>query len=553
MASLLVTTPSFGQFQRSYGLPEMERAHSLTTLSEEHSRYLIAGFTSYPFFSGHDATLIKTNPLGGQVWTAIYGGVRPDYFNSVRQSAFTTTNPSSYIMAGATQSFGFGEEDAWLVGTNSDGTPVFSRVFGRRGTDIFYDVKNCIVSPTGQNGYVAVGTSDSYEVFGQRDVFVVKTNVVGSLIAATVIGVDGDQEGFWIEQTRDGGFILVGYSHNSECLSEPTLSPPKDIFVVKLRQDLSISWSRTLGLKESPVVSSFESVARAVKEAPNGEFYITGYTNAFGSNHTYDPFLLVLGRDGAFQTFNTYGTARENEYGFSLELGVDATGNVRTTTILGGNNSLDRQNMNAMMFQLDPALELNWAREYGRTRDDMGFELTSNGPDGFAFTGFTASLGAGQEDSYLVVTNPDGTTGTVCERRIELKRERHLPCIVKSAKQIFVEDSERIQPEFERLTFREDRCSDVTGGDPDIELGQKVDIMMLPNPTSASLAIRTTGQTNVVKVDVFDAKGQLFETPATKTDADNFQLDTSSLKKGIYIVQVHLNDGHTIQRKFIKE
>ena len=60
-------------------------------------------------------------------WSRTFGGSVSDYGRSVRQ-----TSDGGFIIAGLTLSYGVGEEDVYLVKTDSSGYKAWSRTFGGR-------------------------------------------------------------------------------------------------------------------------------------------------------------------------------------------------------------------------------------------------------------------------------------------------------------------------------------------------------------------------------------------------------------------------------------
>lgn len=134
--AILLSNSGLAQFQRSYGTERSDYGLSLD-FTRFDKGYILGGYTAENFLGSGDATLIKTDDSGNQIWSAVYGGQRPDLFYSVRHLGENPNFPA-YVATGYTNSFGFGSSDVYLVGTDLNGTPLFSTVFGGDNRDISY-------------------------------------------------------------------------------------------------------------------------------------------------------------------------------------------------------------------------------------------------------------------------------------------------------------------------------------------------------------------------------------------------------------------------------
>ncbi len=554
IAFCFISNIGVSQFQHSYGTERTEMGRSLDQLQKTEKGYLLAGYTSQQFIGSQEATLVKADLNGNQIWSRVYGGEDREHFNSVRQSTnFSVSNIASYVAAGMTRSFGFGRGDAFLLGTNTNGAPVFAKVYGGEEYDAAHCVQN-IKDENGRPGYIMVGETRSYsQAFPRTNMYVVRTDDQGNLTRATVIGGEGDQRGMWIEQTRDGGYIIAGSTTNYRCQGSDALAnPPTDIFVVKLKPDLTIEWNRILGYpKDLDPSQGYRNVATCVKQNNQGDYVLTGYTNSFGLNNSYDAFLLSISRTGNFLSLKTYGTER-TEIGYGLEETISPSGN-QLYTIVGLQYVTSRK---ALMFQTDSGGNLLWARNYGRNGQEGGLELVTDDFDkGFAFTGYTTSIGAGGAEIYLVETTDTGKTGTPCEKEVDLKEVKHEPCITRSVQQIFVDDYRKIQPKAIRIEYKEDKCGSVTVGRVnEIKvLEESYGAQLFPNPVNNLLTIRTAGEYRVTAVKIFDIHGKEVIENIHAGFTGEIVLSTEALSEGMYIVKLQTEDGKKHSMRFLKK
>jgi hypothetical protein len=89
-------------------------------------------------------------------WNETFGGTNHDSASSVQQTA-----DGGYILVGLTISYGAGGGDAWLVKTDSIGSETWNRTFGDANFDTVYSVQQ-----TTDGGYILVGYTNSYGAGG---------------------------------------------------------------------------------------------------------------------------------------------------------------------------------------------------------------------------------------------------------------------------------------------------------------------------------------------------------------------------------------------------
>ena len=177
--------------------------------------YIIAGITRSQGNNNGDAWIIKTDNDGNEEWSQTYGGQDTELIRSIAH-----TTDGGYILAGQTNSFGSGYNDAYLVKTDSEGNQEWTQTFGGIGTD-----HGRSVMQTADQGYIISGYTDSFGDSG-FNFWLIKTDLSGNLEWQQSYGGTGDDRGLWGMQTSDGGYIITGYS-NSNSNSVP------DILLIK--------------------------------------------------------------------------------------------------------------------------------------------------------------------------------------------------------------------------------------------------------------------------------------------------------------------------------
>ena len=129
--------------------------------------YILAGYTRFHGAGGSDAWLVKIDTVGAEYWNRTFGGSGEDGAYSVQQ-----TTDGGYILAGYTNSYGAGREDAWLIKTDAAGVEQWSQTFGGVENEYVYSVQQ-----TTDGGYILAGwtCSWSYET-GWNDAWLIKVS-----------------------------------------------------------------------------------------------------------------------------------------------------------------------------------------------------------------------------------------------------------------------------------------------------------------------------------------------------------------------------------------
>lgn len=117
------------------------------------------------------STLLLGSAAHASEWARSYGGVGRDGASSVQQ-----TTDGGYIVAGSTDSFSAGSNDAWVFKLDASGIIVWQKTYGGAGND-----NASWIQQTSDGGYIVAGYTSSYGA-GGIDAWVLKLDSTGNVV-----------------------------------------------------------------------------------------------------------------------------------------------------------------------------------------------------------------------------------------------------------------------------------------------------------------------------------------------------------------------------------
>jgi hypothetical protein len=475
---------------------------------------------------------VRVDSLGTTLWDTTYGGSDWDEGRDVE-----TMPDGGFIFVGSTASFGAGASDVYLVRTDSAGDTLWTRTFGGASADGAYSV-----ALTTGGGIIIAGETMSSGA-GGRDFYLVKTDTLGNWLWERTYGGGVDDGARSVDQTSDGGFIVLGHTFSYG-------AGDADFYLVKTDSIGDTLWTATFG-------DSAREIGSSVSQTQDGGYIITGETESFGAGYD-DLYLIRTDSLGNMVWDTTYGGTEDDE-------GRDAHQTPDGGFIVAGTYGADGSPWDDVyVLKLSPDGSLDW--------NDAG-TVNIGAPPDTVYTNSMQSVVAtvenfgnlpqtfdvtvtidGYEDTIQVSgLAPDSTTQTTFS-------DWQVPATdsttyVMTVCTHLVGDVDTSNDCFRKEIFAYDPTG-ILENRPKVRAEHSTTHLMQnkPNPFRSSTIIAySLAEPCHVTVEVFDIAGRLLETLVDgekKADSHTIQWNSGDRGGGIYFCKL-TTDGLTSTRKMI--
>ena len=468
--------------------------------------YITSAFTTTQGSGYEDVYLLKTDTAGKLLWSKTYGGSLSDKAYFV-----STCTDSGFIITGATSSFGAGNYDLYLIRTDSLGNLLWSTAIGGSGDDYGWNVIQ-----TNDGGFLAAGYTHSFGN-GSWDGYLVKTNAAGVLQWTKVFGGNGDDDFYGLAKTSDGGYILTGSSATHSVGSS-------DTWLVKLDANADTVWTRLYG-------KITEDAGNAVIQTADGGYMVAGDIHTTLTTGGHNASLLKTDSQGDLQWVRVYGSNPGSEIGYAVRQAPDGG-----YFLLGNTGAYGSGSQDILLVKASSVGALLWAKTYGSLyiEDAWYFHPLKN--NGNVIVGTMQTVAAGQFDVFLVSTDSLGNSS--CDQTAPAPLV-NTPALQESRGTTITSGGVAVTPSTITqipATITGDPCAFV-GIVENTSLDDEVSIY--PNPSNGRFTV--SGLKSPVQIQVYSLFGEkVFETTVNSKS----QTLNLNVARGIYSVKI--NSGEKI-------
>lgn len=346
------------------------------------------------------------------LWIKTYGGIHDDWVGQAQQ-----TSDGGYIIVGTSDSFPVLNRNIYLIKTDKDGNMMWSKEYGSE----YSNEKGNSVQQVSDGGYIIAGEIETYDDMGWRRyyTYLVKTDSLGDtlwtgkyeshrfdqdisvlqtkdggyiVLGRNLIKVDAEgneeweksYEGYEIQETSDGAFIIVGRTPISK--SGRTAYP--DLYITKINKFGDLLWEKTYG-------GRYGEEGFSVQQTEDGGYIVVGETDSYGAG-IFDVYLIKTDKDGDTLWTRTYG-GEDNDVGNSIVQTSDGC-----YIITGRTGSFDAKHRDIYLIKTDEKGDTLWTFIYGGKSNDGGYSVLETSDGGYVIAGITNSFGAGSSDIFLM-------------------------------------------------------------------------------------------------------------------------------------------------------
>jgi hypothetical protein len=410
----------------------------------------------------------------------------------------------------------------------------WEKTYGGPGYDVGYSILQ-----TNDGGYVITGSLIADSLLNTQSVFLMKTDSNGDTLW-TKAYEEGISQGFCVQQTTDGGYVISGSISHDSLVNIPMG------YLIKTDLNGDTLWTK--------MYSEFESLL-SVQQTTDGGYIISGggsnalfvfsKTDSNGDTlwiKNYGGYSVQQTTDGGYIIADSslIKTDLNGDTLWSKSYRDGAGGYSLQQTTDGGYIITGTTTSEVYLHKTDSNGDSLWTKSYSNGAWGCSVQQTTDG--GYIITGATDFF-AGIPDVYLLKTDSNGDT--LWTKTFGANSGAVGYSVQQTTDGGYViTGSKRVSPTNVNVYFiKTDGGGNVLWTN-EIEINSKIN--GYPNPTKNLIKLDVEGFNGPINVEIYDLQGRLLETTTNTT------ISIGEYAKGIYVFKVAYDD-RTQELKVVKE
>lgn len=347
------------QISRTYGGYADDSGGDIKQLPD--GGFLLCGRTASFGAGNEDIYVVRTDTDGNTLWTKTYGGTGTEQMRGANNNSVIILDDGSIIILGVTTSYGAGSWDYWLIKTNSLGDTIWTQTYGGSNQDLAMSL-----TQTNDGGFALIGLTYGFGSYA-NDVYFVKVDQNGVLEYENTFPIQVYESGIDIIQTEDNGFLITGVYYY-----------PQTAFLLKLDANYH----------QESIINLTSGTAYDIDRLNDGGFIICGFNNTESFLTKTDEIGHIIWHKeivGAGANI-TYNVEQQNDGNF-----------ICSGETNGVNGSWDYY-----FYKTDANGDTLWTQTLSENGNQWAQALSLTNDGGFALLGYTNSQGNGMADFWFL-------------------------------------------------------------------------------------------------------------------------------------------------------
>jgi hypothetical protein len=267
----LIKTDSDGRtlWEKTYGGLGSDYGYSVKHTDD--GGYMLYGYSVKQFNEGSDLLLIKTDSSGKELWEKTFDGGTNDFGYSADH-----TSDGGFILLGRTEDNAKKTSHLYLVKTNEKGRKRWGMAIGTNSANSYYPY---YIKQVSDGDFIITGTTI---IQSRKLVYLLRMNEDGVKLWSTIFDIRHESYGRSVQETKDGGFIILGYTKRRT-------RGKHDMYILRTDSKGKVLWEKSFG-------KSADDFGHAVKVTSDGGYALLGYTEP--KDDDVDVYLLKLDSNG---------------------------------------------------------------------------------------------------------------------------------------------------------------------------------------------------------------------------------------------------------------